>query len=247
MPKISNPAAWGGSIPGAGATVVLPAGYMVWDSNTPAWASLTIPAGSTLIDDPAVDNLTLTAGWLKLDGGRLLVGRAGAKRSLRATISLTGTTPTRTARTPLPGQTVHGFVVTDPSRTLVNDEGDLVLHGLEPTVPYTKLAATAAAGTSALTTEQAHGWSVGDPLLVTRTMFYTLASPEVFTLAAGTGNSVTLSGNLATQRWGVLQYATDTGVSLSRTRFSAKRATKHVEQVIDQRAYVANLKRPDRL
>jgi len=40
MPKISNPAAWGGSIPGAGATVVLPAGYMVWDSNTVPYNSV---------------------------------------------------------------------------------------------------------------------------------------------------------------------------------------------------------------
>lgn len=247
MPKISDAAAWGGSIPAPGADAVLPVGYMVWDSNTPAWGSLTIPAGSTLIDDPAVNNLTLTAGSLTIDGGRILIGRAAAKRSLSATISLTGVTPTRTARTPLPGQTVHGFIVTSPSRSLINDNGDLIMHGAELAVPYTKITATVAAGTNTLSTEVPHGWANGDPLLVTPTAYYTLSNPETFTMASGSGSTVQLSSNLAYRRWGQLQYATDTGLSLTPGRFSTKRATKHVDSVVDQRAYVANLKRPLRI
>ncbi|MBZ9712314.1 G8 domain-containing protein [Deinococcus multiflagellatus] len=181
----SDPATWGGTVPAAGANVTLPAGKrVILDVSPPALTGLTIPAGSAL--EFAAKNLTLQSEWIMVHG-ELRIGREEAPFAHHAEIRLTNT---------VPGEDVMGM----GDRVLGVMDGTLELHG-QPRLAWTRLSATARAGSSTLTLERAPDWKGGDTLTLTSTDFNP-AQTEQVTVQRVSGNTVTLGSPLKYTHWG---------------------------------------------
>lgn len=149
----SDPATWGGTLPPAGATVVIPAGKtVVLDTATPALRGLTIEGA--LVAAPDAD-VAITSDYVYVKGGRLQIGTASQPFLRNATITLTGSGTADTAATP-------GF----GNKVLALMGGTLELHGRPVTKSWTKLNANVAAGARTLTLAEAPGWRAGDQIVI---------------------------------------------------------------------------------
>ncbi|MGL4576498.1 MAG: G8 domain-containing protein, partial [Burkholderiaceae bacterium] len=83
----SDPASWGGTLPPAGAQVLIPAGRaIVLDADTPALAGLQIDGALYFADK----NVKLTAGWV-MTTGLLQAGTEAEPYKYKSSITLTGT------------------------------------------------------------------------------------------------------------------------------------------------------------
>ena len=183
----SNGASWpGGQVPGAGVAVVIPSDKAVLlDVSPPPLASLRIEG--TLVFDER--DLELTAGHV-LVLGTLRVGTSTAPFRHRATITLTGTLS-------------DGDVMGMGNRVLGVAGGTLDLHG-EARKGWTRLAATATAGSAQLQLAEATEWRPGDRLVVASTDFDP-GHAEVVEVASASGAMVTLAQPLAFTHYGELQ------------------------------------------
>ncbi len=175
----------GGQLPAAGQTVTLPAGKrVVLDVSPPDLAGLTIPAGSAL--EFAEKDLTLRAEWIMLHG-ELRVGSEASPFTHRAEIVLTDQTP---------GEDVMGM----GDRVIGMMGGALELHG-QPRLAWTRLGATALAGSRTLTLDRAPDWAAGDTLTLTSTDFNPAQTEEV-AVQSVSGKTVTLALPLKYTHWG---------------------------------------------
>ncbi len=183
----SDPAAWpGGAIPVEGAAVVIPEGRnLLLDVSPPPLASLSVEGALTFEEA----DLDLTAGYIVVQGS-FRVGTADQPFQHRATITLTGSPD---------APSVLGM----GNRFLGVFNGTLDLHG-EPRAGWTRLAATAPAGTMTLILQSAPEWRAGDKLVVASTDFDP-AHAEVVTVAGVSGATVTLVQPLAFAHYGELQ------------------------------------------
>ncbi|HEX5387350.1 MAG TPA: G8 domain-containing protein [Gemmatimonadales bacterium] len=183
----SDPAAWGGKLPAAGAAVTIPADKaMLLDVSPPALASLTI-AGALVFDEK---DLALTAGSIVVQG-RLQIGAGNAPYTHRALITLTGSE-------------------TDPSvlgmgaKVLgVMPGGMLELHG-DPRAGWARLNASATAGASQLVLDHAMAWHAGDRLVVASTDFDPRRDEEV-EVASVSSATVSLAQPLLFSHYGQVQ------------------------------------------
>ena len=151
----SDAAAWpGGALPGAGATVEIPAGDAVLlDVSPPPLAGLTID-GALVFDDR---DLHLRADWIMVHGA-LHVGSSARPFAHAARITLTGSPDDPEVMGM--GRAVLGVM-----------GGDLVLYGAADGPSWTRLTEHAAAGDAVLFVEDARGWAVGDRVVVASTDF----------------------------------------------------------------------------
>lgn len=180
----SDPATWGGTLPTAGASVVVPAGKtVVLDTATPPLRQLTIEG--TLQASPAHD-VAITADAVMVRGGRLEIGTPSAPYTRRATITLTGATTADIA--------MAGF----GAKVLGVTGGTLSLHGQPVARSWTKLAADVQPGATRLVLAEAPGWRVGDQIVIA-TSSPRQGEHDVATIAAISGATVTLAQPL---RWG---------------------------------------------
>ena len=240
----SNPATWGGSKPVAGAAVVIPAGMQVMlDEDTPALGPLTVE-GELSFKSGANVELRAQVVHVRANGA-LRAGSATAPHAGRATITLTATDTTDDAN----GMGTRGI--------LVSAGGKLELFGTAPAVTWTKLNAHAEAGATTLTLERAVDWRAGDQIVVAPTEWYgpvwvsqsvhdASTATERRSLSASTSTSassanLSLSSALTNFRWGRQQYATDTGMSLTRGGFTKPHV--NAADTLDERAEVGNLSR----
>jgi cell migration-inducing and hyaluronan-binding protein len=192
--KWSDPATWGGSVPVAGADVVIPAGKdVLLDMDTPALGSLTINGSLTF--SPSMD-LALTSRYVVVQG-TLQIGTEMARRTRKATITLTGDG----------NGEIQGF---GDKMIGVLAGGRLELHG-ESRLAWTRLAQTAAVGATQITLLQAPNWRVGDRIVLASTDFDPFQAEEA-TITAVSGSSVTFDTPLRYAHWGVMQ--TVSGVQL---------------------------------
>jgi plastocyanin/3D (Asp-Asp-Asp) domain-containing protein len=147
----SNPAAWGGSVPTAGAAVVIPAGTtMILDISPPPLASLRVD-GTLVFSDT---DLKLSANWIMVHG-RFQVGSAQQPFRSKATITLTGNNKT---------EDIMGMG-TKFLGTM--GAGVIELHGWRrDAVSWTHLAATAAPGATQLRLAEPVDWRVGDEIVI---------------------------------------------------------------------------------
>ena len=222
----SDRATWGGTLPGNGTEVVIPAGKtIVLDGATPALAGLRIE-GTLRIEGA---NAAITAGFIDIPAtGALLAGSATAPYTGKAVITLTGA-PTASNDGVARGIMVRG--------------GRLELHGKAPQPAWTKLNANAEAGALNLKLKDATNWKAGDTVVVAPTDFYGRSVTERIGLAAASGDRLTLASGLAKPRWGVLQYITSSGrMSLSPDPSYSPPASP-APSVLDERAAVGNLSR----
>ncbi len=191
--KWSDPNAWGGSLPAAGATVTIPANkYIVLDVNTPALKGLQVD-GALIFDDK---DLELTSNWVMVHGsGRLEVGRTDKPFTKRATITLTGTDT---------GENVMGM----GTKLLGAMGGSIELVGEANRTPWTKLSATVAKGAKSITVADAKGWRVGDRIVLASTDYEPTQAEDV-TVTAVSGNTVSFDKALAYSHFGEVTNGVD--------------------------------------
>ena len=230
----SDPATWGGSLPTAGAGVVIPVGTtIVLNTDTPSLGAITI--NGTL--QFARQNVALTAAHITVSStGALLVGEPGNAFTHKATITLTGARPAFPAN-----PTATNRLIADTRGITVNG-GKLGLYGASPSPVWTQINDHAAAGTQAFTLKQTVNWTAGNKIIVGPTDYYGVNPTEVLTLAStASGANLSTTTALSKFRWGKLQYMTDNGLSLTPGTYSPP-ATP-APTVLDQRAAVGNLSR----
>jgi len=212
---------------------------VVLDEDTPALGPLTVEGELSFKTGV---NVELRAEVVHVRaGGALRAGSAIAKHTGRATITLTSTDTADDAN----GMGTRGI--------LVSAGGKLELFGAAPAVTWTKLNAHAEAGATELTLERAVDWRAGDQIVVAPTEWYgpfwvsqsvhdaSTATERRSLAASATSANLNLSTALSAFKWGRLQYATDTGMSLTPGTFTKP----HVDaaDTLDERAEVGNLSR----
>lgn len=182
----SDPATWpGGSIPAAGAAVVIPAGAKVMvDVSPPALGSLTVD-GTLFFDEK---DLNLTSNWI-LVHGRFEIGSTTQPFAHRAVITLTGPSTDNISGI---GAKVFGVV-----------GGTLELHG-EARAGWARLAATAPGAATQLVLDRVMPWRVGDHIAVASTDLDPLQAEDNF-ITGVSGTTLTLKTGLKHSHWGVLQ------------------------------------------
>jgi hypothetical protein len=219
----SNPATWGGTLPGAGAQVVVPAGRtIILDTNTPSLGALSIQ-GTLVFEDRDV---ALTAASIQV-GGALSIGSAARPFVSKATITLTGA----------PAAANDGV-----SRGIIVSGGQLSLYGVVPSPVWTKLNDHAQAGTTSFTLADSVNWAAGSTIAIAPSDFYSVAQTERLTVANVNGRSIATTAGIAKPRWGKLQYVTAQGMSLTPDPSYAPPVAP-APTVLDERPEVANLSR----
>lgn len=227
----SDPATWGGTLPAAGDNVTIPAGtHILLDTNTPPLAGLTIE-GILEFDQQDLD---LTADWIMVMG-EMHIGSEATPFAHQATITLTDDNPNASQM----GMGTRGIMVMG---------GLLEMHGTPPAIPWTKINAHAPAGSTSLSLVESVNWSTGDQVVIAPTDFYEAGFGASVTqrlgLTAVSGTSLTLGGALNAHRWGLLQYATTAGMSLTNNDpVTPPAPSGFTPTILDERAEVGNLTR----
>ena len=225
---------FGSTKPIAGSSVTIPSGvHIMLDESTPALANLTI--NGTLEFER--QDLSLTANWVMVMGA-LHIGSAAAPFVQKATINLTGTN-------------VNENIMGMGTRGLMIMGGTLELHGTPPTKTWTKINAHAPQGATSLTLMESVNWQVNDQIVVAPTDYYQAGPTENsvsqrVSLNAVSGAFLTTAAGMNAHRWGLMQYATPSGMSLT---YSAPPATlvAGTPTQLDERAEVGNLTRNIRI
>jgi PKD repeat protein len=224
----SDPATWGGAVPGADDDVTIPVGrHVLLDVDTAPLGGLMVLG--TL--EFARQDLELTADWVMVHGA-LQVGTEAQPFMHRATITLTGDDPNEDVM----GMGTRGLMVMG---------GTLDLHGTPPMVAWTKLADHVAAGATEVPVLLYGEWRPGDELAIAPTDFYGASQTERVTIQSvgGPFNTImTVNPPLAAARWGRLQYVTSAGMSLTPDG-SVTAPAEPTPLRLDERAEVANLTR----
>lgn len=187
----SAPSTWGGAVPGAGATVVIPAGQsVVLDVSPPPLKSITIEG--QLRFDPTKD-IDLAAESIIAVGQNALfeIGSASAPYIRRASITLTGSAS---------DQNIMGV----GTKVLGATEGGKIRIFGEPRAGWTQLSANALPGATSLFTKDAMLWRAGDRIVIAPSGFEAEEYEEV-TVTAVSSNQITFTPALKFQHWGGLQ------------------------------------------
>lgn len=131
----------------------------------------------------------------------------------------------------------------------VDAGGQFKLYGRVKT-GRTRLAATMADGATSCTVLDATGWEVGDEIVIGPSDFNDTTSGTGVkrTITGISGNTISWSGGVTGLRWGVLQYATDSALSLTAGTLTMPGTWTAKEwgdtpKVLDERAVVINLTR----
>ncbi len=227
----SSPSTWAsGKVPVAGEDATVPAGKrVILDVSTPNLKSLTVLGALEFADK----DLELQAGYVMVHGGGTLrVGSATKAFANKATITLTATDTAQS----IMGMGTRGILVMG---------GTLELYGQSPAVPWTRISGDAQANASSVALEKAVTWKTGDNVIVTPTEFYpTFAwnddahalATERLELANDATSSLTFKTGLKALRWGKIQYASASGMTLTPT-------TSVTAHTLDERAEVGDLTR----
>jgi cell migration-inducing and hyaluronan-binding protein len=192
----SDPATWGGQVPGPATAVVIPAGKMVLFDVDAKVKSLTIN-GALIFED--VKDLNLSSDWILVNGPRgwLGIGEENKPHTRRATITLTANDP---------NENVIGEAPMNMGTKFLGAMGGVIeIHGASARkASKTLLNANVAPGATRLTVADATGWAVGDQIVVAPSGFEPREA-EVVTITAVSGAEITISPALKYAHWGSLQ------------------------------------------
>ncbi|MEO1257193.1 MAG: G8 domain-containing protein [Bacteroidota bacterium] len=228
----SDPATWGGTKPVHGDTVTIPVGtHILLDENTPSLAGLTI---NGVLEFDRQD-LELTAGWVMVMG-ELHIGSEATPFTHQATITLNATDQTEN-------------VMNMGTRGLMVMGGLVEMHGNPPAVPWTKINAHAPEGSDSLFLVDSVGWAIGDQIAIAPTDFYEAgltgnSITQRLDITAVNDTVLTLDGGLNAFRWGLLQYVTNNGMSLTNDDpVDPPAPSGFTPTILDERAEVGHLTR----
>jgi G8 domain len=219
----SDAATWGGALPGAGADIVIPAGRTILVDTNPAAIRALRVEGTLKFDQR---DINLTAASINVTGSFQIGSPSEAYRH-KAVITLTGA----------PGGANDGA-----ARGINVEGGQLALHGSAPSPVWTKLNANAPARANNFVLRDSTNWKAGDVIAMAPTDFYGVSQTERFTITQANGTGISTNAGIAQARWGVLQYVTSNGMSLTPEPGYAPPALP-APTVLDQRAAVGNLSR----
>lgn len=167
-------------------------------------------------------------------------------------LAVAGTVPWATGHTVTLTAEVRGFTNDGQGRSIqVQPGGKLILIGNPPTVHRTRINAHLSHKQQALTLAESVQWNKGDKIVVGPTDFFGTAQGASHklhmknTVAAAAAHAI---GGVEGGRWGLLQYGTDSGLSLTpgtltNTEGLTPEEWEQVPKVLDQRAPVINLTR----
>ncbi len=182
----SDPASWpDGRVPREGDAVTIGRDKdIVLDVSPPTLRSLTINGKLSFSD---ARDLELKTDWVYLPGGELDIGSEAHPYLHKATITLTDN---------VPGEDIN----TMGDRGIMLLRGTLSLHGDRQNA-WTKLAATAKAGSDTIKVLDAAGWRKGDVIALASTDFDPTQAEER-TIAAVNGAAITLDHPLKYMHFG---------------------------------------------
>src|SRR6188474_1608142 len=196
--KWSDPATWPNrKVPVAGDKVTIDAGKeVVLDVNTPALSGVTVNGKLSFANNR---DLELTTEWIMLHG-ELEIGTEKAPHTRKATITFTNN---------VKDEDISGVGGTTDKvdRGIMLMGGTLNLHG-DRTNTWTKLSATAAAGSNSIQVLNASGWRVGDEIVLASTDFDPRQA-ERRTISAISGNTITLDKKLDYMHFGKITFDVD--------------------------------------
>ncbi|MGL4576086.1 MAG: G8 domain-containing protein [Burkholderiaceae bacterium] len=186
----SDPATWGGQLPDAAASVMIPAGRTVVLDRDVQVANLRIE-GALTFDRK---NLNLSANWILVAGnGILRIGEPTSPFTQKAVITLTANNP---------AEDILGMGTKFIGAT---GAGKLELFG-ESRVNWTKLGATATPGATQIKLMEAVDWRVGERIAIGSTALDPYQSTErAITAVSADRLTVTLDAALTSTHFGQLQ------------------------------------------
>lgn len=231
----SDPATWGGTLPGPGDLVTIEAGRTVLLDTDATVAGLLVQ-GTLLAADSR--DLALTAGWMLVaGGGDFVVGSPADPFDHRFTLTLAGAGPSGGAG--LPAEVIRsghiaggescertGGTCRCTAQAAANADAEeagfliasgsgstLSLHGADAAkAAWTRLNATAPAGTREIRLAEAPGWQPGDRIVIAPTDFEPREAETATILSVSAdGRTLRLDRALAFAHFGELQrYGTGT-------------------------------------
>ncbi len=189
----SDPATWPNrKVPVAGDKVTIGRDKdVILDVSPPALGGLSIDGKLTFSNDA---DLELTAEWVMVHG-ELAIGTEAQPYTRKATITLTDN---------VKGEDVMAGM---GDRGIMLSGGTLNLHG-DRTNTWTKLSATAKAGSTSIQVLNAAEWRVGDEIVLASTDFNPRQA-ERRTVAAIGGNTITLDKPLDYMHFGKITFGVD--------------------------------------
>src|SRR6476619_5849791 len=194
----SDPASWPDrKVPVAGDKVTIAKDkVVVLNVSPPALGSLTIDGKLSFANNA---DLELTTEWIMLHG-ELEIGTEARPHTRKATITFTNN---------VKDEDIGGMGgANDRSdRGIALMGGTLNLHG-DRTNTWTKLAQTAAAGSTSIQVLDAAGWRVGDEIVLASTDFNPRQA-ERRTIDAIRGNTITLDSKLDYMHFGKITFDVD--------------------------------------
>jgi cell migration-inducing and hyaluronan-binding protein len=189
----SNPATWpDGKVPGAGDAVTIGSDMdVVLDVDAPGLRSLTIQGKLSFSDER---DISLESEWIYVPGGELTVGTRANPYQHNASITLTDN---------VPGEDIN----TMGDRGIMLMRGTLNLHGNRDHT-WSKLSQTAEAGATSIQVLDAHGWNVGDEIVLASTD-YNPRQAERRTITAINGNTISFAEPLEYMHFGEITFGVD--------------------------------------
>ncbi len=226
----SDPTSWPDHVPTDGETVTIPEGtHIILNTDTASIAGLTIDGTLTFCDL----DVNLTADWI-LVRGELHIGSESAPFTHQATITLTGNDPNNG----IMGMSTRGIMVMG---------GTLELHGTPPVPVWTKINDNVDVGDTFITLSEPTNWSVTNEIVLAPTDFYGISESENYQIATEVNENGFYVNNPANSfRWGLMQYVTDSGMSLNPNESVTPPAPPQdgfTPLQLDERAEVGNLTR----
>jgi cell migration-inducing and hyaluronan-binding protein len=188
----SDPATWpDNKVPAAGEQVTIASGkQVILDVSPPTLGGMTINGKLRFADE---SDLELNTEWIMVHG-ELEIGTEASPFTHKATITLTDNVKDEQ----LMGMGDRGIMLSG---------GTLNMHGNRSN-SWTKLAATAEAGSSSIEVLDASQWQVGDQIVLASTD-YDPRQAEVRSIAAISGNSLTLDQPLEYMHFGKITFDVD--------------------------------------
>jgi hypothetical protein len=178
-------------VPVAGAKVTIPEGKsVILDVSPPALGSITVMGKLAFAD---TKDLELSTEWIMVHG-ELEIGTEAKPFTHKATITLTDN---------VKDEEMMGM----GDRGIMLSGGTLNLHG-DRTNTWTKLAKTAAAGSTSIEVLNASQWRAGDEIVLASTDFDPRQA-ERRTIAAVSGNTVSLDKPLEYMHFGKITFDVD--------------------------------------
>jgi hypothetical protein len=188
----SDPASWPNKkVPAAGDKVEIASGReVILDVSPPALGGVTINGKLSFANTA---DLELTTEWVMVHG-ELAIGTEAAPHTRKATITLVNNVKDEE----LMGMGDRGIMISG---------GTLNLHGNRKNT-WTKLAATAEAGSNSIQVLNAAEWRVGDEIVLASTDF-NARQAERRTISAISGNTITLDKKLEFMHFGKITFDID--------------------------------------